>query len=40
MQNRMVCNLQMFSQVYRAKITSIKQFGHQFDWVIQVFLNI
>ncbi|CAG2116902.1 unnamed protein product, partial [Medioppia subpectinata] len=35
MQSQMVCNLQMFSQVYRAKLTSIKQFGHQFDWVIQ-----
>ncbi|CAG2160615.1 unnamed protein product [Oppiella nova] len=35
MQSQLVCNLQMFSQVYRAKLTSIKQFGHQFDWVIQ-----
>lgn len=30
-----VCNLQMFAQVYRTKLQSIKQFGHQFDWIIQ-----
>lgn len=35
MESQLVSNLQMFSQVYRAKLTSIKQFGHQFDWVIQ-----
>lgn len=29
-------NLQLFSQVFRAKLTSHKQFGHQFDWIIQV----
>ena len=40
MGSQLVCNLQMFSQVYRAKLTSIKQFGHQFDWVIQVCIII
>jgi hypothetical protein len=39
MSNQLVCNLQMFSQVYRAKLTSLKQFGHQFDWVIQVCVH-
>lgn len=29
------CNLQTFTQVYRAKLTAIKQFGQQFDWIIQ-----
>lgn len=35
-QSQFMSNLQMFSQVYRAKLTSHKQFGHQFDWIIQV----
>ena len=35
-ENQFMCNLQMFSQVYRTKLTSLKQFGHQFDWIIQV----
>ncbi|XP_054160558.1 C2 domain-containing protein 5-like [Oppia nitens] len=35
MRNQLICNLQMFTQVYRTKLTSIKQFGHQFDWIIQ-----
>lgn len=37
--NQFMCNLQMFSQVYRTKLTSLKQFGHQFDWIIQVSLG-
>ena len=36
MESQLVCNLQIFSQVYRAKLTSVKQFGHKFDWLIQV----
>lgn len=35
-ESQFMCNLQMFSQVYRTKLTSHKQFGHQFDWIIQV----
>ena len=35
-ESQIMCNLQMFSQVYRTKLASIKQFGHQFDWIIQV----
>lgn len=34
-ESQFVCNLQMFAQVYRTKLQSIKQFGHQFDWIIQ-----
>ncbi|RWS03486.1 hypothetical protein B4U79_05423 [Dinothrombium tinctorium] len=30
-----VCNLQTFAQVYRAKLNTSKQFGHQFDWILQ-----
>lgn len=38
-ESQFMCNLQMFSQVYRTKLTSHKQFGHQFDWIIQVTLE-
>lgn len=34
-ERQFMSNLQMFAQVYRAKLTSHKQFGHQFDWIIQ-----
>lgn len=33
--SQLVCNLQTFTQVYRAKLTSPKQFGRQFDWLLQ-----
>lgn len=38
--NQFMCNLQMFSQVYRVKLTTLKQFGHKFDWIIQVSLFV
>lgn len=38
-ESQFMCNLQMFAQVYRTKLTSIKVFGHQFDWIIQVNKN-
>lgn len=39
-ERQFMSNLQMFAQVYRAKLTSLKQFGHQFDWIIQVVFKI
>ncbi|KPM03582.1 C2 domain-containing protein [Sarcoptes scabiei] len=34
-EQQFMCNLQLFAQVFRTKLSSIKQFGHQFDWIIQ-----
>ncbi|KAI1280428.1 C2 domain-containing protein 5 [Halotydeus destructor] len=41
MSSQLVCNMQTFIQVFRAKLAMPKQFGQQFDWIIQsIFVKL